>query len=146
METATLVEKATDIVVVKSLNPDVLGGAADDGLTLIEAEVLLVVKGQRKTGKTKLATIGQPMSAGSRYVMASFGGNAFDTGFVAQSEQAVVEVPPDFDLKKLSDKPAVKQVETLFEARRSHIERLLQQLEREKLLLDQAAGRASLQP
>src|SRR3979490_2484887 len=99
MDTPTFVAKTTDILIVGCINADVLGGEKTDGLTLVEVEVLVVIKGDRKTGKTRLGTIGQPMEAGKRFLMASFGGDVFDTGFLAQSDQAVVELPADFDLK-----------------------------------------------
>src|SRR5262249_1804330 len=94
MDTPTFVAKSTDILIARCINPEVRGGAKTDGLTLVEVEVVVVIKGDRKTGKTRLGTIGQPMEAGKRYMMASFGGNVFDTGFLAQSDQAVVELPP----------------------------------------------------
>ena len=99
MDTPKFVVKATDLLVVRCVNPDVKGGEKTDGLTLIEVEVLVGSKGGTKVGKAELATIGQRMEKGQRYLLASFGGSAFDTGFLAQSDQAVVELPPDFDLK-----------------------------------------------
>ena len=132
MDTPTFVAKTTDILIARCLNPDVLGGGKTDGLTLVEVEVLVVVKGDRKTGKTRLGTIGQPMEAGNRYLMASFGGKWGDTDFVAQSDQAVVEMPADFDLKSLAGKTAVQQVQAIFDARRAQLERLLQRLQRRR--------------
>src|SRR5215831_2248678 len=76
MDTPTFVAKSTDLLVVRCLNPDVKGGEKNDGLTLIEAEILVVLKGERKLGKAKLATIGQRMEKGQRYLLASFGGSA----------------------------------------------------------------------
>src|SRR5262249_43151113 len=75
MDTRTFVTKSKDILIVRCINPDVLGGGKNDGLTLVEVEVVVVVKGDRKAGKTRLGTIGQPMEAGRGYLMASFGGN-----------------------------------------------------------------------
>lgn len=135
MDTPTFVAKSTDILVARCINPDVLGGAKIDGLTLVEVEVVAVVKGGRKTGKTRLGTI-RPMEAGKRYLMASFGGNVFDTGFLAQSDQAIVELPADFDLKSLAGKTVTAQTQAVFDARRAQVERLLRQLQREKELLD----------
>jgi hypothetical protein len=100
--------------------------------------VIAVVKGGRKVGKTRLGTIGQPMEAGRRYLMASFGGNVFDTGFLAQSDQAVVELPPDLDLKALAGKSALDQVQAVFDARWRQVQNLLRQLQREKTILDHA--------
>ena len=136
MDTPTFVAKATDILIVRCINPDVLGGGKNDGLSLVEVEVLVVIKGERKAGKTRLGTIGQPMEAGKRYLMASFGGGVFDTGFLAQSDQAVTEMPAEFDLKSLPDKTAVQQAQAIFDARRAQVERLLLQLQREKKVLD----------
>src|SRR5262245_63181681 len=82
MDTPTFVDKSKDILVVKCLNPDVLGGGKDDGLTLVEVEVIAVIKGDRKTGKTRVGTIGQPMEAGKRYMMASLCGHVFEQGVV----------------------------------------------------------------
>jgi hypothetical protein len=136
MDTPTFVVKSNDILIVRCINADVLGGGKNDGLTLVEVEVVVVVKGDRKAGKTRLGTIGQPMEAGKRYQMASFGGDVFDTGFLAQSDQAVMEMPADFDLKSLAGKTAVQQVQAIFDARRVQVETLLQQLQREKKVLD----------
>jgi hypothetical protein len=136
MDTQTFVDKATDIVIVRCIDPDVRGGGKDDGLTLVEVEVVAVIKGERKTGKTRLGTIGQTMAAGKNYMMASFGGDVFDTGFLAQSEQAVLELPADFDLKSLAGKTAVAQTQAVFDARRAQVQKLLQQLEREKKILE----------
>lgn len=136
MDTPTFVAKAKDILVAKCINPDVLGGGKEDGLTLVEVEVVAVIKGERKTGKTRLGTIGQPMEAGKRYLIASFGGDVFNTGFLAQSDQAVTELPAHFDLKSLAGKTAVEQAQAMFDARRAQVEKLLLQLQREKKALD----------
>jgi hypothetical protein len=141
MDTPTFVAKSTDLLVVRCLNPDVKGGAKNDGLTLIEVEVLVVLKGNRKVGNAKLATIGQRMEKGQRYLLASFGGSAFDTGFLAQSDQAVVELPPDFDVKSpdfATDKLQYR-VQRIFDARRVQVERLIRQLQRERAVLDRTA-------
>jgi|RhiMethySRZTD1v2_1073278.scaffolds.fasta_scaffold1323183_2 hypothetical protein len=141
MDTPTFVVKATDLLVVRCLNPDVKGGEKTDGLTLIEVEVLMVLKGERKVGKAELATIGQRMEKGQRYLLASFGGSAFDTGFLAQSDQAVVELPPDFDLKSpdfVTDKLQYR-VQRICDARRAQVNHLIRQLQREKAVLDRTA-------
>jgi hypothetical protein len=141
MDTPTFVVKSTDLLVVRCLNPDVKGGPKNDGLTLIEVEIFVVLKGERKVGNANLATIGQRMEKGQRYLLASFGGSAFDTGFLAQSDQAVVELPPDFDLKSgdfVTDKLQYR-VQRIFDARRAQVNRLILQLQQEKTVLDRTA-------
>ncbi|MDX1963812.1 MAG: hypothetical protein SFX18_11700 [Pirellulales bacterium] len=161
--TAEFVEKASEILVVECLNPGFELGPKEDGMTLIEVKIVHVIKGDRVNGnrplgKTRLATIGQPMQSGKRYMLASFGGDAFGTGFVAQSEQAVVELPADFDLATVtktdnqteqatpshqaaspdkSPRPmtAVEQVNSIVTARRTEVERQLRLLEREQQTL-----------
>ena len=71
--------------------------------------------------------------------MASFGGEAFDTGFLAQSDQAVVELPAGFDVKSLPGKTTEAQTQAVFDARRAQVEKLLQQLQHEKETLDHTA-------
>ncbi len=142
MDTPTFVAKSTDILVIRCINPDVLGGGKNDGLTLVEVEVVIVIKGDRKTGKTRLGTIGQPMEAGKRYLMASFGGDVFDTGFLAQSDQAVVELPANFDVKSLEGKSVRAQAQAVFDARRAQVEKLLRQLQHEKETLDHTVPKA----
>jgi hypothetical protein len=140
MDTPTFVAKATDILVARCLSPDVKGGGKNDGLTLIEVEILTVLKGERKVGKARLATIGQRMEKGKRYLLASFGGSAFDTGFLAQSDQAVIELPADFDLRSLAGRTALERAQRIFDARRGQVERLLRQLQHEKAVLDRTAA------
>jgi hypothetical protein len=141
MDTPTFVAKSTDLLIVRCRNPDVRGGGKNDGLTLVEVEVLVVLKGERKAGKTRLGTIGQPMEAGKRYLMASFGGDVFDTGFLAQSDQAVVELPADFDVKSLPGKTVVAQAQAVFDARRAQVEKLLHQLQHEQKVLEHTVPR-----
>ena len=135
MDTEQFVVKATDILLVRCVNPDVNGGPKIDGLTLVEVEVLAVLKGERKVGNAKLATIGQRMEKGQRYLMASFGASEF----VAQSDQAVVELPSDFDIESpafATDK-LLNRVQKIFDARRAQVNRMIQELQREKAVLDQ---------
>jgi hypothetical protein len=141
MDTEQFVVKATDILIVRCLNPDVKGGPKNDGLTLVEVEVLSVLKGERKVGSAKLATIGQRMAKGQRYLMASFGGSVFDTGFLAQSDQAVVELPPDFDIEShtFATEKLLYRVLKIFDARRAQVNRMILELQREKAILDRTA-------
>ncbi len=136
MDSEAFFVKATDILVVRCVNPDVMGGAKIDGLTLVEVEVLTVLKGERKVGNAKLATLGQRMEKGQRYLMASFGGSAFDTGFLAQSDQAVVQLPSDFGLESLDGHNLLERVQSIFDARRKQVDRLILILQQEKAILD----------
>jgi hypothetical protein len=147
-DTETFAEKATDVLVAECLDPDAAPGPKLNGVTAVEVNVLKVLKGDRKTGKTKLATIGQPMEKGRRYMMASFGGKALDTGFLANAELAVVEIPSGFDPKTLDGKTTAEQVQLVFDARREQVRQQLLQFEREKALLAKSAPKepAKLKP
>lgn len=137
MDTEQFVVKASDILVVRCVNPDLKSGPKIDGMTLVEVEVLSVLKGERKVGNAKLATIGQRMEKGKRYLMASFGASEF----LAQSDQAVVELPSDFDIESLAfatDK-LLNRVQKIFDARRAKVNRMIQELQREKAVLDRTA-------
>jgi hypothetical protein len=135
IDTATFAERATDVLVAECIDPDAIPGPKLNGVTAVEVNVIQVLKGDRKAGKSKLATIGQPMEKGRRYLMASFGGAALNTGFLANAELAVVEISDGFDLKTLDGKTAAEQVQLVFDARREQVRVLLAQLEREKTLL-----------
>jgi len=138
-DTKTFAEKATDVLVAECLDPDAAPGPKLNGVTMVQVDVVEVLKGDRKTGKTKLVTIGQPMEKGRRYMMASFGGSALDTGFLANADLAVVEIPPEFDLKTLDGKTTAEQMQLVFDARREQVRILLIQIEREKALLAKTA-------
>lgn len=135
-ETKEYLERATDVVIVRCLDPDPRGGPKIDGLTAVEVEILAVLKGNRKPGKAMLGTIGQPMEKGKRYLMGSFGGKFDSIDFLAQSEQAVTEIPADFDLKSIANKSAVDKAQAIFDARRADIERQLHRLQRAKQALE----------
>ena len=147
-DTNTFAERATDVLVAECLDPDAMPGPKLNGVTAVEVSVVKVLKGERKVGKTKLATIGQPMEKGRRYMMVSSGGAALDTGFLTNAELAVVEIPAGFDLKTLDGKTTVEQVQLIFDARREQVRVLLAQLEREKALLAKTAPKepAKLKP
>jgi hypothetical protein len=101
-------------------------------------DVVQVLKGARKPGKTKLATIGQPMEKGRQYLMMSFGA-ALDTGFLANGDLAVVEIPSGFDLKRLDGKTVAEQAQLVLDARREQVRLLVIRLAQEKVLLEKTA-------
>jgi len=54
-----------------------------------------------------------------------------------------VEVPADFDAKGLAGKTPVEQVQAIFDARRTQVERMLRRLQREMEMLDQAPRKSN---
>jgi hypothetical protein len=135
-DTKTFAGHATEVIIADCLEPDPSPGPKVDGVTAVEADVVKVLKGNCKTGKAKLATIGQPMEKGHRYPMVSFGGSALGTDFLAQADLAVVEVPAGFDLKTLDGKTVPEQIQLVFDARREQVRFRLIQLQQEKAALD----------
>ena len=143
-DTKMFAEKATDVLVVECVSADVLPGP--NGITPVQVDVLKVLKGDRKPGKTKLATIGQPMETGRKYLMASFGGSALDTGFLANADLAVVEIPAALELKALEGKTVAEQMQLVLDARREQVRVRLIELEREKAALEKTVPKPPVAP
>src|SRR4051812_45358698 len=68
-DTKTFAGQATEVVVADCLDPDPDPGPKV-GVATVRVDVVRVLKGDRKTGPVKLATVGQPMEKGHRYMMA----------------------------------------------------------------------------
>jgi Skp family chaperone for outer membrane proteins len=137
IDTETFVKRAQDIVIAKCVGPVPDSGPFEDGLYPVDVDVVFVIKGAKKPGKLKVATI-YPMEAGKTYLLTSLGGSALGADFLAVPELAVVEVPSRFRLEDLRGKKAVQQVQTVFAARRHENDRQRRLLEQEKKLLDKA--------
>jgi hypothetical protein len=108
----------------------------------VSVDVVRALKGGRRAGPARLTTVGQPMEAGKRYLMVSFGGSALGSDFVANADLAVVEVPARFDLAGLDGKPVAEQVRLVLAARRAAVDARLRRLETERAALDAAVGPA----
>jgi len=139
-DTATFVEQAKDVVVAKCLGPVPDGTTYEDGLYPVDVDVTAVLKGEKKPGKTKVATV-YPMEAGKTYLLTSMGGSAYGADLLAVPELAVVEVPRDVRPDDLKGKGLVEQVRAVFAARRRENERRQRELAAEKKLLDKAVLR-----
>lgn len=139
-DTDTFVQRAQDVVVAKctGLVPDARN--YEDGLYPVDVQVVSVLKGAKKPGKAKIATI-YPMEAGKTYLLTSLGGSAHGTDFLAIPELSVVELPPNFKLDDLKGKKVAEQVQAVFAARRQENERQQRLLEEEKRLLDKAVSK-----
>jgi hypothetical protein len=140
VDTPTFIERARDIVIAKCLAPVPEGNKYHDGLYPVDVEILSIIKGNKKEGKAKVATI-YPMEAGKRYLLSSLGGSAFGTDFLAVPELSVVELPAGMDLNGLQRKTARARVLAAFTARRAEVERKLRELNEEKILLDKAVAK-----
>lgn len=132
MDTDTFVKRAKDIVIAKCTSPPEIPAR---GLSPAHVEVLMVLKGDKKPGKLKIATI-YPMVSGKTYMLTSLGGSAQGTDFLALPELSVVPIPSDFELGKLKGKSLKEQVQRVFSRRLYEVERALETLLREKALLD----------
>jgi hypothetical protein len=115
VDTPTFVERSRDIIIAKCIRPDLNQGPYWDNLHPAEVEVLTVLKGDRTPGKMRIATIYE-LKAGKTYLLASGGGLAYETSFLAIAERAVVEVPAKFRLDDLKGKKVAEQVQAVFTA------------------------------
>ncbi len=140
IDTDTFVERAKDIVIAKCVVPVPDGRNYRDGLYPVDVEITAVLKGAKKPGNAKIATI-YPMEAGKTYLLTSMGGSAHGTDFLAVPELAVVEVPPTFRLDDLKGKQVGEQVQAVFAARQQENERRQRELKEEKKLLDKAVSK-----
>jgi hypothetical protein len=134
-DTDSYIKEARDIVVAKCLSvPDGAPVAFPDFLYPAEVEVLMTLKGPRKPGRLKIATI-YAMKPGAVYLLASEGGLAFETDFLAVPELAVVLLPAKYDLAALKGLGVKEQVKRLFAARLGEVKQWLAVLESERDLL-----------
>jgi len=140
-DTDTYIERARDIVVAECLSvPPSQSG--DDGLYAVEVKVLLVLKGNRKPGGLRVATI-YPMKPAARYLLTNSGGSALGTDFLALPELSVVPVPEDFPLEKLQGKPVKEQLQRIFARQLFDVERQIEPLQEQQAMLAKAIqGRA----
>jgi hypothetical protein len=133
-DTQVHVARAKDIVIAECLSETKPGPRS--GIAPCEARVVAIVKGDRKVGKLSLYSDG--LKRGRTYMLTNFGDYYGEINFATDGELAAVELPPDFDFSSLKGKAPVEQVQAVFEARRSWVERELERLRVEKRLLDKA--------
>jgi hypothetical protein len=145
IDTGAFVQRAQDIVVAKCLGPIPAGQPDDDGLYPVDVQVVSVLKGAKKPGRLRIATI-YPMEEGKTYLLTSLGGSALGTDFLSVPELAVVKLPLNFRLLDLQGKKLDEQVQTVFAARRLENERQQRLLEVEKKLLDKAFSEKAAKP
>ena len=134
-DTDTFIERAKDIVIARCVSSDEGDGVGPDGISTAEVEVITVLKGSKKAGKLRIATI-HSVTPGTNYVLASVGGSAYETDFLAIEELSVVPIPPDFDLDTLQGKPLKEQVQRVFARRLCDVQRALDPLENERAILE----------
>jgi hypothetical protein len=132
-DTLIHVERAKDVVIAECLSDT---GPAINCLAPCEVKVLAVIKGDRRIGKLVLYSDG--LKSGRTYMLTNFGTYTDDINFATNGELAAVELPPDFDFGLLKGKSPVEQVRSVFDARRSWVERELEKLGLEKKLLEKA--------
>jgi hypothetical protein len=111
----TFVERSRDIVIARCIRPDVGEGTYIDNLHPAEVEVLSVLKGDKTTGKLRIATV-YNLEAGKTYFLANSGGSAYGTNFLAIAERTVVKLPEKFRLADLKGKKLAEQVQAVFTA------------------------------
>jgi hypothetical protein len=140
-DTDTFVKDAKNIVIAKCLGPVPDAILYPDCVYPVDVQVISVLHGSKdksmKPGKAKIVTV-YAMEAGKTYFLASMGGSAHGTEFLAISEMSVVQLPPGFGLEQLKDKDVKEQVRIVFTARLRENEQQRHMLEAERKLLDKA--------
>jgi hypothetical protein len=134
----TYLEHAQEIVIAKCASiPEEELLTFDDGLYPATVEVVTTLKGDRKPGRLTVATI-YPMTPGQTYLLATSGGKAFETDFLALGELSVVPIPRGFDLDRLKGKKTKQQVQLIFARHLYEVERQLAPLLHAQGLLQKA--------
>jgi hypothetical protein len=122
-DVATYAERAEEIVIARCLTvPEDGGLSANDGFYPATVDVITALKGPRRPGELKIATI-FPMKTGQNYLLANTGGKAFGTDFLALGELTIVPVPESFDLASLENQPLKEQLEQIFSRQLYEVER-----------------------
>jgi hypothetical protein len=134
----TYLERAQDVVIAKCVSvPEVGLAQFDDGVYPVTADVITALKGERKPGRLSVATI-YAMRPGETYLLASSGGQALGTDFLALPELSVVPIPENFDLAGLKGKKAKQQVQLILARYLYEVEQKLAPLRHTEGLLQKA--------
>jgi hypothetical protein len=130
-DTETYIERAKDIVIAEcvSVPEDLPNGA------LVEVEIRMVLKGDRKLGHTEVFTI-WPMRVGKRYLLMNLGGSVGGTDFLAIAELSVVPIPSFVDLDTLKKKDLKDKLHFIFASRLHVVQTELEPLLRERSILE----------
>jgi hypothetical protein len=135
------VTRSSDIIVATCTRPprvaDAIGGR---GLLVATVDIVHVVKGDKKPGPVRVATL-YPMTAGKRYLISSYGGQVADIDILAIPELSVVEVPDSFDLSPLASQTPGRQLTQIFNARLEDVLARIGALASERDQLRKALGR-----
>ncbi|OWK35443.1 hypothetical protein FRUB_08006 [Fimbriiglobus ruber] len=136
MDAASFTATASDLLIVKCLDPNTSKGAKVQRGVLVEVDIVSVLKGNLKTGKTTLITMPHPMEAGKNYMVAVFHTIPQQPAYQERSEQAFTEIPGTFDLKSLEGKTPAEQAQMIFDARRKRVDAMILKLQKEKKVLE----------
>jgi hypothetical protein len=143
-DTDAFIQRAHDIVIAKRVSIAEYGPRAMmDGMYPAQVEVLKVLKGDRKPGPLRIATI-HDMTPGETYLIANTGGSAFDTDFLSLAELSVVSIPDYFRIDQLDGKGLKEQVHKIFAVHLYEVERKLRTLLQKQDLLERALADSGL--
>ena len=130
-DTETYLERARDIVIAECVSaPESRHHGA-----LVEIDIKMVLKGEKKLGKTKGFTI-YPMQADGQYLLMSLGGTTQGTDFIATGELSVVPIPSFVKLDTLKEKALKDRLHFIFASRLYVVEKELEPLLKEKAMLE----------
>jgi hypothetical protein len=144
-DTETYVTRARDIIVAECISIEKEKVDVDtDGLRAINVKVLKALKGNRKPGELRIATI-YPMKEEVTYLLYNLGGNMMSTDFLAIAELSVVPLPSYFRFSELEGKELKEQIEIIFSRHLFEVDNEYERILAEKKLLEKAVGdRASV--
>ncbi len=131
----TYLDRGRNIVVAKYMSVQKQGYGIES-LDTIEVDVIRTLKGPHKPGKLLIDALQKPILGGETYHLGKtylFYSLASGLDFEAIPELSMVEVSPDFDLKRLDGLSLREQVHLIFRVRLDVVNRLLKDIPKERL-------------
>jgi len=140
IDTDTLIRRSHEIVIARCVSaPTNAPWAYEDGFYPAKMELVMTLKGERKSGEFTCGTI-YLLAAGKTYLLCNSGGSAFGSDFLSVAELSVVEVPSSFSLARLTGKPPKDQISMILASRQAELNRTISELQKERSLLEKALG------
>ncbi len=137
-DTDSYIARAQDIIIAECISIEAEKVDVDtDGLQAAKVKVVKVLKGNRKPGELRIASL-YPIQKGRIYMLSSLGGSRMGSDFLAVPELSVVPLPSNFRFSDLDSKVLKEQVQIVFSRYLFEVDKEYRRILTEKRLLEKA--------